>query len=188
MSKNMSDKLKQHIEENRSSFEVYKGDYDSMWDEIDAKLKSEEANVSGIFPWKTILKVAASVALIMMVSLGFLWMKGNTMRYADGVSLQDLSPELAEAEIYYSQILEAKISLIRASNMDLVPVVIKDFEMLDSAYNELKMDLEDNMYNEEVIDAMIQNYRIKLQILETILEDIEKSNVDNVEDEEKISI
>lgn len=188
MSRDMSDKLKKHIEENRSSFEVYKGDYDSMWNEIDAKLNREEADVSRTFPWKTILRIAASVTLIMMVSIGALWIKGNTNRYADGVSLQDLSPELAEAEIYYSQILEAKISLIRTSNMDLVPVVIKDFEMLDSAYNELKLDLEDNVYNEEVIDAMIQNYRIKLQILETILEDIEKSNVDNVKDEEKISI
>lgn len=182
----MSDKLKKHIEENRSSFEVYEDDYDSWWGEIEEKLHKD--GTSPFFPWKTILRVAASIIIILTVGIGLLWIKGNTVRYADGVSLQDLSPELAEAEIYYNQILEAKISLIRSSNEDLVPVVIKDFEMLDSAYNELKMDLEDNMYNEEVIDAMIQNYRIKLQILETILVDIEKSKVEKVEDEENINI
>jgi hypothetical protein len=184
----MSDRLKKHVTENRSSFEVYKGDYDSWWNEIEDKLNKEDGHSSKTIPWKNLLKIAASILLIMTVGIGFLWLKGNSTRYADGVSLRDLSPELAEAEIYYNQMVEDKMSLIKSSNVDLVPVVIKDFEMLDSAYNELKMDLEDNMYNEEVIDAMIQNYRIKLQILERILKDIEKSNVDNEEDEEILSI
>ena len=153
-------------------------------------MNRKDLNSKGTFPWKNVLRIAASILLIMTVSIGFLWLKGNSTRYADGVSLQDLSPELAEAEIYYNQLVEAKMSLIKSSHADadLVQVVTKDFEMLDSAYNELKTDLKDNMYNEEVIDAMIQNYRIKLQILESILENIEKSNVDKEEDEKILSI
>jgi hypothetical protein len=184
----MSDKLKKHIEENRSSFEVYKGDYDSWWKELEDNLDPEDGKGLKIFPWKSLLRIAASVLIILSVSIGLLLLKGNSNRYADGVSLHDLSPELAEAEIYYDQMVEMKMTLIKASNIDLDPLVIRDFEMLDSAYSDLKMDLEDNMYNEEVIDAMIQNYRIKLQILENILEDIQKSNIDEKEDEEVFSI
>ena len=186
----MSDKLKKHVEENRSSFEVYKGNYEALWDEIEKKLDQIEKTSSRAFPWKNVIRVAASILLILTLSIGFMWLKGNSERYADGVSLHDLSPELAEAEIYYNQLLEAKMSLIRASNVNVDEVLIEDFQSLDSAYNDLKMDLEDNMYNEEVIDAMIQNYRLKLQILENILEEIQKSNTeeDNEQDEDVYSI
>ena len=183
-----SDKLKRYVEENRSSFDLYKGDNEAMWEEIEKGLDKVEKHSIGSFPWKNILRIAASILLILTLSVGFLWLKSNSERYADGVSLHDLSPELAEAEVYYNQLLNSKMSLIRASNVDVDEVVDQDFQSLDSAYNELKMDLEDNMYNEEVIDAMIQNYRLKLQILENILEEIQKSNVDEDKDEESYSI
>jgi hypothetical protein len=40
---------------------------------------------------------------------------------------------------------------------------------LDSIRTDLKKDLKDNVANQEVIEAMIQNYRIKLQLLEDML-------------------
>jgi hypothetical protein len=40
---------------------------------------------------------------------------------------------------------------------------------LDSICTDLKKDLKDNIANQEVIEAMIQNYRIKLQLLEDML-------------------
>jgi hypothetical protein len=186
----MSDKLKKHIEDNRSSFEVYKGNYDAFWDEIERKLDQNEKASTPLYPWKSILRIAASILIILTVSIGFLWIKGNSDKYADGVSLRDLSPELAEAEIYYNQLLDTKMNIIKASDVNVDEVVIENFQSLDSAYNELKLDLEDNMYNEEVIDAMIQNYRLKLQILENILDEIQKSNTeeDNEHDEEAYSI
>jgi Ni,Fe-hydrogenase III component G len=46
---------------------------------------------------------------------------------------------------------------------------------LDNIFKELKHDLKDNAANEEVLQAMIQNYRIKLEILTEILEQLNKS-------------
>jgi hypothetical protein len=40
---------------------------------------------------------------------------------------------------------------------------------MDKVFEELKEDLRDNAANEEVIEAMIQNYRLKLDILEEML-------------------
>ena len=40
---------------------------------------------------------------------------------------------------------------------------------------ELKDDLNDNADNDEVIQAMIQNYRIKLEILEEMLNQIKST-------------
>ena len=42
------------------------------------------------------------------------------------------------------------------------------------AFMELSQDLIDEAQNEEVVRAMIDNYRLKLKILERILEDLDK--------------
>jgi hypothetical protein len=50
---------------------------------------------------------------------------------------------------------------------------------LDKVFEELKRDLKDNSDNEEVIEAMIQNYRIKLEVLDEILTQLKKSRGSN---------
>jgi predicted CopG family antitoxin len=59
-----------------------------------------------------------------------------------------------------------------------------DMEELDEVYAELKEDLKDNASNPEVIEAMILNYRVKLEILEDLLNQLkEKENQDGKKDE-----
>jgi len=56
--------------------------------------------------------------------------------------------------------------------------------VLDSVYADLRRDLKDNAANEEVIEAMIQNYRLKLEILEDVLSQMRQAN-NNHNNEEK---
>ena len=87
--------------------------------------------------------------------------------------------ELVEAEAYYSaQINLKKDELYRlaGSNPELRREVDMELVDLDQVYNELKDDLNDNAANEAVIEAMIQNYRLKLDILEEMLIVIKHSN------------
>ena len=179
----MKDDLKHHIQENREDFELYSLDADALWKGIEEELDQRKTR---FISWKAGLRIAASIALIFVVSIGVIRITGNAERYADGISLKDISPELAEAEFYYNRLVEEKFEIITSSHMELDAVIKSEFQMLDSAYVELKNDLKDNVDNEEVINAMIQNYRIKLQILEQILDNIQ-SNEDK-ENEEGISI
>lgn len=80
--------------------------------------------------------------------------------------------ELIEADYYYaSQISEKKEEFycLTANNTGLRDDVNMEFVELDKVFKDLKEDLKDNADNEEVVFAMIQNYRIKLEILEEIL-------------------
>ena len=43
---------------------------------------------------------------------------------------------------------------------------------LKGIYKELKGELKGNIENEKIINAMIQNYRMRLEILETLLEQL----------------
>ena len=87
--------------------------------------------------------------------------------------------ELIEAEAYYSaQINQKKDEVFRltASNPEVRHEIDMELVDLDQVYSELKEDLKDNAANEEVIEAMIQNYRLKLEILEEMLMVLKQTN------------
>ena len=59
---------------------------------------------------------------------------------------------------------------------------------LDAILLELKEDLSDDADNQEVVEAMMQNYMLKLEILEDLLEQIKAKNEKNNDDEKGFSI
>jgi hypothetical protein len=91
--------------------------------------------------------------------------------------------ELKEAEIYYNSLAnslyrEAKPMLTK--NPEINTELTADITHIDSICSEIKKDLKDNVANEDVIEALIQNYRIKIRLLEDMLE-ILKQNEENPE-------
>ena len=94
-------------------------------------------------------------------------------------------PELKEAEVYYTSLLNDKINQVKPlleQYPDLGKSLEQDLSELDSIYSELQQDLRDNIANDEVVEAMIQNYILKIQILEDLLEYMDESSKTN-EDE-----
>jgi hypothetical protein len=77
--------------------------------------------------------------------------------------------------------------LLSGSDASLRKEVDIELTELDHIYRELKEDLKDNADNEEVVVAMIQNYRLKLEILEEILLQLKPANK-NTKDYENESI
>ena len=57
----------------------------------------------------------------------------------------------------------------------------EDLELLDRAYEDLKKDLKEQVDQEEVALAMIENQRAKLKILEQVLDEIESKADNNAE-------
>jgi len=92
-----------------------------------------------------------------------------------GKNKEEASPmvrELIEAEAYYTSVINLKkdeVFRLTASNPDIRREIDMEMVDLDRVFSELKDDLKDNADNEEVIEAMIQNYRLKLDILEDML-------------------
>ena len=90
--------------------------------------------------------------------------------------------ELLEADAFYTyRIAETREAIYKLSGGDdrLMEDLDTDLEELEKAFEELKDDLRDDTGNQEVIEAMIQNYRIKLEILEEMLIQLKRSNDPN---------
>lgn len=168
------DSLKNFVDQERAEFE---SDFDSqeVWQKIDQSLPKQQT----IF--YRIAKMAWKVAAMLILVSGIAWFSLKMMQSEESLAdqrLQKIAPELVEAEKYYSALIKQKMQIIQAKgNED--KQIFADLQMLDSAYSVLRLDLEDGVANEEVINAMIQNHRIKLEILENILEEIQDGENEN---------
>ena len=175
-----ADRLEDFILENREQFDDLEPRAE-IWDRIEKR----KAPVLGI-GWKSVAWRAAAVVIIFFSSYVFFRLTDKDPAGPSGNLYsempEDQSPlanELKEAEIYYtSQIEFMRAEAIRLSEGDPSVMEIIDTEMvdLDQVFQELKNDLQDNTDNEEVIEAMIQNYRIKLEVLEEILRQLKQSH------------
>ncbi len=165
----MKDQLKHRVEHSRPDWDQYETNLEELWGNIEAQLDEKEKTSQSPRTW---LKIAASFAILFVISWGLV----SVLRSGDDTeelyALHDISPELAETEYYYASQISEKLQMIHTSDADVDNLVKEDLTLLDSAYYELQLDLMDNADNEEVINAMIQNYRIKLQILEKVLDEI----------------
>lgn len=156
----MSDPLKRYVASNRSDFEVFPFDEETGWNEIASKLPPVKPNSRRISPW---LYVAASVLLVAVVGISILRPGQGDAAYTS---------EIMEAKVYYQQMVDGKISLVKARMDD--DALFADLEAMDEAFTALEKDLKDDVDNEEVVAAMIDNYRLKLSILEKILEELDE--------------
>jgi len=106
---------------------------------------------------------------------------------------RQLVEEMMESKAYYTSLINTKTDEVYqlAANQPLLRDEIKDeLKELDQEFLRLQNDLLDNADNEEIIAAMIQNYRLKLQILEETLIQLQaqKHEKNNSHENKRISI
>ena len=184
-----TDKLEKFIIDNRNEFDDLEPN-PAIWDKIQKKEpKTIELN------WTRILLRVAAVVVIFVSSYIFFDYTGklnNNQELAktrlENFEGESIYEDLMEAEFYYSSQIEQRkeeFYHLAGNTSPLRNDINIELSELDNIFRELKEDLNDNANNEEVVVAMIQNYRLKLEILEDILMQLEpaKENTKNNENE-----
>jgi hypothetical protein len=187
-----TDKFEQFIRENRQGFGPQEG-APEVWDKI--KKRKPEAPIMQI-SWRTVFSRAASVIVIFVASYYFHAYTSDRKTDDQGLLTKEnldspLFNELLEADLYYtSQIKYKKEELfnLTSDSPGLRMDVNNELGDLDVILLELKEDLSDDADNQEVVEAMMQNYMLKLDILEDLLEQIKAKNEKNNNDEKGFSI
>ena len=182
----MKDNLEKFITDNREAF-----DQDipnpEIWERIDQQIASPPKN-RRLMMWKTI-GVAASVAIL----IGFGALLGANYSASSNITATDelsLSPELEEMENYYQEQIEKKKA--RLVSLEYEGSVTEDLQQLDTFFKELKKELKVSPKGaeERIIEAMINNYQIRIDILERVLKHLESPNqeINKSKDDEATSI
>lgn len=171
----MKDELKIFADQHRENFDSYQIDADAMWGDIESRLEAVEKASGGIL-WSRLWKVAAMLIVALTVAVGYYLNSQRVAIEKNGIALHDISSDLADTEAFYAAQINEKIELIEVTSGKLDPVVTSQMELLDEEYKSLKNDLRDHADSEEVINAMIEYYRLKLAMLEKILLEVQKNN------------
>lgn len=178
-----TDQLEDFIRENRDQFDTLEPSPD-IWGRIQKAQKKPT-----IKPWRSVAaKVAAIAAIFMLGYLFSLWMGQQGPQELLTEEPIENTPELImfkEARIYYSSLIsdrEQQLFHLTADNKQLQEEIKEEFMHLDRSFKSLENDLTDQVAGEEILEAMIQHYRLKLDMLEDMLSQIK--SVDEIEKKE----
>lgn len=119
--------------------------------------------------WKP-LAVAASVVFVVLVTI-----TQNTS--TDVKELADVSPEMQETQDFFTTTIAKELYKIEQQASPKTQAIIDDtvqrLEILETEYNQLKVDLTQSGEDKRVIYAMIANFQNRIALLEDVLERIE---------------
>ncbi len=162
------DSFKDFVDQHRLEFDQgYTLEVDQEWNNLEPRLpRSKKRN------W---LKVAA---IALLLCLGWWSLSQN---------FQAEPFELQEATNHYQPLIDAKLKIIQANRQEIDGQVWEDLQLMDMAYDQLTSDLKEQVDSDEVMQAIIENYRIKLDILDQILNEIEAKQ-DEKQQEHEISL
>lgn len=169
----MEDPLKKHIDSRRTDFDPFEADFEGIWGEVSKALDAKEGSTpKRTSLWPKLWKAAAMLSLAM--GIGWLIIPRSQPMVANTAKSQWL-----ETQEFYSAAIEEKMQVLDRKKETLDSRIFEDLEALDQAMKELKTDLNDQADNEEVVNAMVRNYQIKLKILEEILEQLQQNESDD---------
>lgn len=166
------DQLESFVNENRHEFDRMEPS-DQLWETISNKLGEQPKQAGRKLGW---MKAAAAVALVILGSaLVYQSNLLNTKPTAQAVPVDPEVRDLMEAEAFYAQEVSGKLAEIQKCYTiypELKSEIEGDLNELETMYLSLKSDLKENISNKEVIEAMIENNRYRMKLVDDVLEQI----------------
>ena len=151
--------LEQFVQENRPAFDSEKPPT-FVWENVEKNLPRKRIRMYRV------LRMAAAILLILGLGIVIGRFAGQPSKTE--LALSDISSEYAELENFYTQKINQKINLLKDREPD--EKALADIKELEQEFEALKRELNaTNAKDEQIIQAMIENYRTKIDILERVL-------------------
>jgi len=166
--------LEEKIKGNRELFdeaEPSEGHLSRFQAKLDA-IQRQNSRKTFRFPVK-FLRVAAVIIVLFGLSITFFLM--NPSRNSGHLAANALPQEVQEARMYYEKMTAEKMQKINncaASTSEasyIWKVVNDEINLLDSSSLELEQQLQSDLDNQRIINALIRNYKTKTDLLDNIL-------------------
>lgn len=173
------DELKKFISENRSLFDT--NEPQSGHEQRFLQKLNVQNNPKKTFAWSNLLKVAVVSILIVLSGL---YVKDKIFYTLYNKTAEIIKPEnkeFVETKQYYIQQIDMQIQQIN-ENKVLTPeqqkIFVNEIKNVDELYKQLQKDLKAMPDDPRIMQKIIQHYKIKLQILNRIVKDL--NNLDNI--------
>jgi hypothetical protein len=152
--------------------------------------KLRRANMGKRFPIPYYLRVAAVLLFVSLSSI-VIYELIRPSQWNTTYTIGRLSPEYREVEDFFIYTINSKYDILESlynGESEQAKVIRNELKEMDIMFKNLSKELENDPNNERLINAMIQHYQMKLDILNSIisqLEDIKKITSKNNKYENK---
>lgn len=171
--------LETFIRQNREAFDSALPD-PGIWTGIESANRPASPRLK-VHWHRHLLRAAAAILLLLVgVGLGICYShRVDLPASSDGMALGEVSPEYAELEAYYKRDIAVKREKLATFTANRSSDVEADLQQLDQVMGELRQDLAGVPpgNREQVVRAMIENYKAKAAILQRVLEYLEAAPV-----------
>jgi len=167
----MNDELERLILNNRNSIQDEEP-MEGHFERFEARLQ-KATKPAPIIKLRSILRVAAIVVFALLaVNQARIWL---TPEKKETLSLGSISPEYREAEFYYTNAIQLGMKqldmlktegLISESEQQMMLKEQKEFDLM---YQKLLEDLKANPDDERVINAMLEYYQSRMNIISLVI-------------------
>ena len=186
-----TDQFEDFIHEHRDKLDDRSPD-NKIWEKIDSELGQEDEKGFWKYNWWRVAAIFLLVACAFLVGERMLNKEDENKRLAEleTETESDANPDFQEVESYYRGLIQAKQEEIAhfAANADasLMSGFDEDLELLDSLYLQHKEELKQLNNNDNVVNAMIENLKLRVDILNKQIMVLEK--IGNIENDETRTI
>ncbi len=170
--------LERFIRNNRDAFDTEIPDL-KTWGGVIKHLPGPKS-VAMPTTWRHMLvRVAASLALVLAGVTGGIWYAHSGE--PEAMAMGEVSNEYAELERYYQRDISGKQRKLASFTGSQPTEVHEDIQQLDDVMDELRQELAKVPpgNREQVIRAMIENYKARAAILQRVLERLEPTKTEN---------
>ncbi len=169
------DELEKQIRENKFLFDEHRADKSKIWKAIEANLDNMKPKIIPL--WRSPkFRVAAGIAIV--VGMFFMFNFLNVEKREYSVQNSETNQELQDVDVYYSNLVSYQVQLLQNSSK-LSTEEKNEFllfmDELDIEYDELKLELKKNINNEFILEAIIKNYKKRIELIENLLHQINES-------------
>jgi len=171
----MMDNFEKNIKENKALFDTHKADKSKLWANIEAGLDTPKSKSKVIKLWdRSAFKIAASI----IIALG-LFSLANVFYNTEMVEqTQIANQELNDIDAHYKGLVAYQVKLVqKSSNLSLIQK--KEFlsfmDELDEEYEVLKQEFNKNIDSELILEAIVANYKKRIELIENLLKQINNS-------------
>ncbi|MFQ3214362.1 MAG: hypothetical protein ACI9XJ_002647 [Marivirga sp.] len=163
------DKLKDFIKVEDKAFHKTFNE-DAVWEQIENRIAKKPKERT--FNW------LAAASIVLLLTVGWLTLERLTLSNKV-LALEQIMVEgknYQQIESYYTQTISQKNQLVIQQAKEIDFPLSEDITDLQKKYKQLKIQLKKNGVNERVINAMIQNLRTQVDLLNEQLSIIESIN------------
>jgi hypothetical protein len=128
-------------------------------------------------------RIAAAIALLIIGAGGGFYLKTKQEAREIAQTVEQIAPDFRETERIYKLKVQAELIKLASFQSEADPSVLADLTQIDEVQQELKQELDDAPVSarEEIVKRLIDNYKIKLGILERVLQHVEEYQINNLE-------